>query len=382
MRGPPVQNFKPSMATTQTPPSPPERPQEPVRDSTRARYEYYEHHELLSVIDDLEDERSKARVREGIWISLILHIIIFWFISYGPHVLFHRPYVVSPLTELAKRDKQLTFLNLPPDQLKPQKPKRSDIISDKDRVAQSAHPTLDKKTLEDLQAMQRSGSAAPPPQPAQQAQNAPQPQQALPAEPAPQSSMQQPQQQPPPQEQAQLNMPSAPRPDQPRNQNPNQNQTQPAKPTMSVNQMIRNAVQYAANHDDGNQGNNGDNAPDAHPGMQSGVEVLSDTMGVDFGPYLRQVIQATQNSWDILIPESARAPLLKKGKVAIQFIIAPDGTVQKMQLIGPSGDVSLDKAAWGGILGASPFPPLPKEFKGPYLALRFYFLYNERPGEN
>jgi TonB family protein len=368
------------MAATQTPPSPPERPQEPVRDSTRARYEYYEHHELLSVIDDLEDERAKARVREGIWISLILHLLFFWFISYGPHVLFHRPYVVSPLTALAKREKQLTFLNLPPDQLKPQKPKRSDIISDKDRVAQSAHPTLDKKTLEELQAMQRAGKPAPPPQPAQQAQNAPQPQpqqQALPAAPAPQS-----QATPPPQQEAQLNMPSAPRPDVPRNQNPNQNRAQPAKPTMSVNEMIRSAEQAAARQSDGNLGNNGDNAPDAHPGMQSGVEVLSDTMGVDFGPYLRQVIQATQNSWDILIPESARAPLLKKGKVAIQFMIMPDGTVQQMQLIGPSGDVSLDKAAWGGILGASPFPPLPKQFKGPYLALRFYFLYNERPGGN
>ena len=367
------------MATTQTPPSPPERPLEPVRDRTRARYEDYEHHELLSVIDDLEDERSKARVREGIWISLLLHIFIFWFISYGPHVLFHRPYVVSPLTELAKRDKQLTFLNLPPDQLKPQKPKRSNIISDKDRVAQSAHPTLDKKTLEELQAMQRAGNSAPPPQPQQQAQNTPQAQQALPAAPAPQ---QQQQQTPQPQQEAQLNMPAAPKPDVPRSQNPNQNRTQPQKPTMSVNEMIHQAEQDAARQGSGNLGNNGDNAPDDHPGMQSGVEVLSDTMGVDFGPYLRQVIQATQNSWDILIPESARAPLLKKGKVAIQFIIAPDGTVQKMQLIGPSGDVSLDKAAWGGIVGASPFPPLPKQFKGPYLALRFYFLYNERPGEN
>jgi hypothetical protein len=32
-------------------------------------------------------------------------------------------------------------------------------------------------------------------------------------------------------------------------------------------------------------------------------------------------------------------------------------------------------------VGAGPFPPLPKQFKGPFLALRFYFLYNERTGE-
>jgi TonB family protein len=92
-------------------------------------------------------------------------------------------------------------------------------------------------------------------------------------------------------------------------------------------------------------------------------------------------VQATQSTWDELIPESARPPLLKKGKVAIQFIITPDGSIKQMQLVLPSGDVSLDRAAWGGIVGAGPFPPLPKKFKGPYLALRFYFLYNEQTGE-
>jgi TonB family protein len=67
--------------------------------------------------------------------------------------------------------------------------------------------------------------------------------------------------------------------------------------------------------------------------------------------------------------------------VAIQFIILPDGSIKQMQLVRPSGDVSLDRAAWGGITGAGPFPPLPKQFKGPYLALRFYFLYNEQTGQ-
>ena len=60
----------------------------------------------------------------------------------------------------------------------------------------------------------------------------------------------------------------------------------------------------------------------------------------------------------------------------------PDGTVEKgsMVLELPSGDVSLDKAAWASINYAG-YPPLPKNFKGPYLELRFYFLYNIRPGD-
>jgi len=55
--------------------------------------------------------------------------------------------------------------------------------------------------------------------------------------------------------------------------------------------------------------------------------------------------------------------------------------VTDMHLEAPSGDVSLDRAAWAGITGAAPYGPLPKAFKGPYLELRFYFLYNIRPGQ-
>jgi outer membrane biosynthesis protein TonB len=41
-----------------------------------------------------------------------------------------------------------------------------------------------------------------------------------------------------------------------------------------------------------------------------------------------------------------------------------------------SGDVALDRGAWGGITSSSPFPPLPGEFGGQYLGLRFTFFYN------
>jgi hypothetical protein len=50
-----------------------------------------------------------------------------------------------------------------------------------------------------------------------------------------------------------------------------------------------------------------------------------------------------------------------------------------MVLEYPSGDIGLDRAAWGGITGASPYPPLPAEFTGPYLELRFGFFYNLDP---
>ena len=109
--------------------------------------------------------------------------------------------------------------------------------------------------------------------------------------------------------------------------------------------------------------------------------MLSDTQGVDFGPYLSRVIQAVRMNWYNLIPEAARPPLLKRGKVSIEFAILPDGKVAGMRIVGPSGDVSLDRASWGGITASNPFAPLPSAFHGPYLALRFHFFYNPQKGD-
>jgi TonB family protein len=99
-------------------------------------------------------------------------------------------------------------------------------------------------------------------------------------------------------------------------------------------------------------------------------------MGVDFGPYLARVLHDVRENWYRIIPESARAPIMKKGKVSIEFAILKDGQVAGLRIVGPSGDVALDRAAYGGITASQPFPPLPSEFGGQYLALRFHFYYN------
>ena len=104
--------------------------------------------------------------------------------------------------------------------------------------------------------------------------------------------------------------------------------------------------------------------PSQHSGLNGGVDVLSDTMGWDYGPYVQRVIWDTEHAWWPIIPESARPPLDKQGKVMIRFKIYPDGSVHDMILEGPSGDVALDRAAWAGITGASPFPPIPQGVQG------------------
>jgi TonB family protein len=112
---------------------------------------------------------------------------------------------------------------------------------------------------------------------------------------------------------------------------------------------------------------------------QDQAEILTDTMGVDFGPYLTRIKQIVRQNWYSLIPPSVYPPQLKQGKLAIEFVILKDGKVSTMAIRTSSGDVPLDRAAWGSITASTPFPPLPKEFPGQILGLRFYYFYNLQP---
>ncbi len=107
-----------------------------------------------------------------------------------------------------------------------------------------------------------------------------------------------------------------------------------------------------------------------------GIQILSDTMGFDFGPYMKRLKYAVQSHWEVVIPESARPPAYKSGTVTIELAVMKDGRVQDMKLVKSSGDTELDKAAWHGITDAIPLPTLPPGFKGDHLKLRCNFIYN------
>src|SRR6266404_532517 len=111
----------------------------------------------------------------------------------------------------------------------------------------------------------------------------------------------------------------------------------------------------------------------------AGVEMLTDTEGVDFNDYLRRVYIAVRNNWYAVMPPSVS--LGDQGVVSLQFKIMRDGSVpdgQPFQVYG-SGKEPLDRAAFSSIRASNPFPQLPPQFKGPYIELRFTYYYNLRP---
>jgi TonB family protein len=260
--------------------------------------------------------------------------------------------------------KDLTFLELPSD-LQKAPHKSSNILSDKDRVATTRHPELDPKEL-------RKALATPPP--GRPGLSGPQIPQQAPAQSSPGLAQNQPQAPPQPPEPriAQLQTPAK----------PNLNEFKKYAGSMSAGSAIEEAARAAAAKR-GGSGGTGDNGDfglgtGAHGRQLGNLEVLSDTQGVDFGPYLQRVLHDVKLNWYNAIPESAQ---MKHGNLVIEFAITKDGKVAGMKLVATSGDIPLDRAAWAGIVGSNPFPPLPTEFGGEYLALRFRFFYNPTKDE-
>ena len=114
-------------------------------------------------------------------------------------------------------------------------------------------------------------------------------------------------------------------------------------------------------------------APSTGP-SRSNLQLLSDPKGVDFKPYLVQVLAAVRTNWLAVIPESAR--LGRRGRVLVQFIIDRRGTIPKLVIAESSGTAAFDRAAVAGISASNPFPPLPTAFQGNEIRLQLAFTYN------
>jgi len=370
------------MPTTQISPagtssSSPENPQV-GRELYDARYwesAYREIDEPPALLLQLQDDLSRARKREAFWISVCVHFVVVLALFNSDklaRLIPRQAVMVQP--QMLPQDKDMTFLELPPDEQKVTKRPDTNIASDKDRIATSKTPQLDRKELKKILDASRAGRPGPPvapPSPTQQAapavaQNNPVPQ--------------------PQQQQQQQGQPAPPPPSTANQmaklQTPPVGSKNPFATTgpLSAGDAIAQAARAAATNRGSYGGDGGDfGLGQGKQGRAVGaLDVLSDTMGVDFGPYLARVLHDVKMNWYTLIPESARPPIMKKGKVAIEFAIMKDGSIRGMQLEqgGSSGDSALDRAAWGGIKSSEPFPPLPSEFKGQYLALRFHFFYN------
>jgi TonB family protein len=311
-----------------------------------SRWVDYNTHELLEMIGELEDERRWARLREGALWAVLVHIVLLSCLTWIPRYVFKTPRIIDPFDAIQQRH-DLTYLDELPDAVRK---------LEKPRVVPKPpanKPLIDKQTMEQ---MKRDAQPPPPPPAEQQAPEQPQQQATQPIPNIPQSQA-----------------PEAPHP-----------QEVPKKafamgsqnPADQLRQDMQSAMRGHGQQSYGDQGSGG---LAMHPGAGTGgIDILSDTQGVDFSSWIARWHYITQHTWDPLIPDEVNPPISKQGVVVVHFKVLPNGQVVDMQLDGRSGDSGLDRAAWGAISGSS-YPALPHEFHGPYLELRAYFLYNVEP---
>ncbi|MGD1155257.1 MAG: TonB family protein [Terriglobia bacterium] len=326
----------------------------------------------INLFVELDPELARWRRRAMFLTSVILHALLLLLILFAPD-LFRRGKLMMGIPVGERPDRQVTTLWLPPDLLKAlrEPPPEARNLSDKNRRAQGRSPEVDPNGLHapysrgntTLPEIARGG--LPPPPPAA----APTP---PPGGPAPSPS-------PPPQPKsdAGLRLEDV-KPEDGRGGG------RVRLPAMTPGQAVQQSLQAAARggyHPGAGAGSGGDSALEFNnlrPNFSTEAPIiLSDTRGVDFGPYLARVVYAVRRNWYAVIPESAR--LGEKGRVGVVFEILKDGSVPQLRLVASSGSDPLDRAAVTGIHASIPFPPLPQEFTGNHLVLQFLFLYNILP---
>jgi outer membrane biosynthesis protein TonB len=318
-----------------------------------SRYGELGERELIHLLDSIEDERARSRFRESIYISLFIWIAIAWLVLYGPRYLWHAPKLVTPFEVLKQRE--LTQLNLPAMHAPPPSAPRP-------------APKVDNRTLEHLRSME------PPPRPSPRTESP-----KIASTPAPSITNTA-----PPVPAPVLPLPSTPQPT-PRNTPPVVAEAptpQPStKPNFNTNNSadgsIQDAIRNAARHP--GAGGGGARSNGESPLNLGGAEILSDTQGVNFQPYLRRILTDIYNNWLPLIPEEAKPPLSKEGETLVRFTILPDGRIGGMWLDGSTHDDAINRSAWGSITSEGQFPPLPSQFHGPNLELRIHYYVNKQP---
>jgi TonB family protein len=107
-----------------------------------------------------------------------------------------------------------------------------------------------------------------------------------------------------------------------------------------------------------------------------GIELKTDTQGIDFNLYMRDTYLSVKKRWFANMPPSLEKG--QQGSNAVELRVLKDGSVPKdsIKMVVSSEKTDFDAASLRAIQEAAPFNHLPEKFSKPFIVLRFTFYYN------
>ena len=310
---------------------------------------------------DFEEHRPETprveralSVREGVLISIIVHLLVFIGILFSPD--FPRGEATPVAVELNRKiEERPRFVFMQPrvDISKPQ-PRRDVEASDQDRVRSTLERSPDPRNLLPLargnsSAREEAEVAPPRPTPAEEPAvaegrpNATAEGQIAANDPS----------------RSMLRLPDGPA----------------AAPALRVGETnagtklgnaLRNLQQYVQQQSFDNPQGGGD---------AQGL-IQFDSKGVDFGPWLRRFVAQVKRNW--FIPQAA---MIMKGHVVITFNIHRNGAITDIEVKKPSSIESFNHAAVNALITSNPTQALPAEYPSDTAFFTVTFLYNEDPAD-
>jgi TonB family protein len=306
---------------------------------------------------DLDDRYQDENVvgsaiprREGVFVSVVIHVLLLAALIYAPQMPFLQPNPEdlerrrAEMQEPREDEPNQTFVFVQPriDMPAEQPPERSEL-SDQDRLAQAPEvPRIAENPLpfslgdsaERVEAddAERARGPEEPPEP----------------EPAPE-----------PEAELARVLPPADTGFRPPIETP------PAIATGSLGEALRDLQRYVQNETFDNP-RGGDDRP--------GATIQFDTKGVEFGPWLRRFVAQVRRNW--FVPQAA---MVLSGHVVLQFNIHRDGSITDIAVLQPSSVDAFTNAAYGAIATSNPTAPLPPEYPSEQALFTVTFYYNEEP---
>lgn len=295
--------------------------------------------------------------REGILISIIVHLVVMLLLVTWPRLFPFNPEAARTV-EMARdqsADDQTRFVFVQPrvDTPAPRPPDRAEA-SDLDRQARTPEraPELENplplsrgntpERVESAPSAENAGTPEPEP-----------PKQAGETQEAQGDKL-------PDDTQARLRMPSTAAPDRPIGE-------RDGRAAPSLGDALRNLQRYVGGSEQFDNPKGG--------GGAYGPAIQFDTKGVEFGPWIRRFIAQVKGNW--LIPYASL--LSMSGHVVITFNVHKSGALTDLTVVGPSEVDAFNNAAFGALAASNPTIPLPPEYPSDRAFFTVTFFYNETP---